>query len=256
MCLTGCGQSRQNGRIWVTGRETEFFESVKSLEVPRDYAEAAKWYRKAAEQGHAGAQYNLGFMYGTGRGVPQNDVEAYVWWSLSAAQGDKQAATSRDIVARRMSRQEVVLGQQRAAAFVARKESASSERDVPSLTSIPAARAAVPKGSGTGFFITQDGHLLTSFHVVKEASRVEVLTKAGILSAVVIRSDPANDVALLKVSAVSQALPICQAARLPWAARWRPWGSRTSACRDLSLSSHGERSRVCPARGTTRGISR
>jgi TPR repeat protein len=129
----------KTGAFGVTGRETEFFESVKRLEVPQDYAEAAKWYRKAAEQGHPLGQLNLGFMYGTGRGVPQNDVEAYVWYSVSAAQGDIQAATNRDIVARRMSRQEVVLGQQRAAAFVARKESASSERNAPSLTSIPAA---------------------------------------------------------------------------------------------------------------------
>jgi len=31
--------------------------------VPQNYAEAASWYRKAAEQNNAGAQYNLGYMY-------------------------------------------------------------------------------------------------------------------------------------------------------------------------------------------------
>ncbi len=31
--------------------------------VPQDYAEAVKWYRLAAEQGYAYAQYNLGVMY-------------------------------------------------------------------------------------------------------------------------------------------------------------------------------------------------
>ncbi len=39
--------------------------------VPQDYREAVKWYRKAAEQGLAKAQSNLGFMYGNGKGVPQ-----------------------------------------------------------------------------------------------------------------------------------------------------------------------------------------
>jgi len=34
--------------------------------VVQDYAEAAKWYRKAAEQGYARAQSALGFMYNTG----------------------------------------------------------------------------------------------------------------------------------------------------------------------------------------------
>ncbi len=40
--------------------------------VPQDYQEALKWYRLAAEQGNAIAQYNLGFMYDNGEGVPQD----------------------------------------------------------------------------------------------------------------------------------------------------------------------------------------
>ncbi len=35
-------------------------------------AEAARWYRLAAEQGNAKAQYNLGIMYVNGEGVPQD----------------------------------------------------------------------------------------------------------------------------------------------------------------------------------------
>jgi len=38
--------------------------------VPQDHAEAVHWYRLAAEQGDARAQYNLGFMYDNGKGVP------------------------------------------------------------------------------------------------------------------------------------------------------------------------------------------
>ncbi len=44
----------------------------KGLGVTQDYAQAAKWYRKAAEQGHAYAQFNLGYMYRFGQGVPQD----------------------------------------------------------------------------------------------------------------------------------------------------------------------------------------
>jgi TPR repeat protein len=39
-----------------------------------------KWYRLAAEQGHAKAQYNLGLMYYNGEGVPEDYVIAYMWW--------------------------------------------------------------------------------------------------------------------------------------------------------------------------------
>jgi uncharacterized protein len=44
--------------------------------VPRHYFEAVKWYRKAAEQGVALAQFNLGGMYDNGHGVPRDHAEA------------------------------------------------------------------------------------------------------------------------------------------------------------------------------------
>ena len=56
--------------------------------VPQDYAEAAKWYRKAAEQGYADAQNNLGMMYVNGQGVPQDYAEAAKWTRKAADQGD------------------------------------------------------------------------------------------------------------------------------------------------------------------------
>ena len=55
--------------------------------VPQDYAEAVKWYRLAAEQGDAVAQYNLGVMYDNGQGVPQDYAEAVKWYRLAAEQG-------------------------------------------------------------------------------------------------------------------------------------------------------------------------
>ena len=57
--------------------------------MPQNYAEALKWYRLAADQGNAIAQYNLGFMYDNGQGVPQDYVRAHMWFNLSAAQGTK-----------------------------------------------------------------------------------------------------------------------------------------------------------------------
>ena len=59
--------------------------------VPRDVAEAAKWYRLAADQGYAVAQNNLGFMYDTGQGVPQDYAEAMRWYRLAADQGHARA---------------------------------------------------------------------------------------------------------------------------------------------------------------------
>ena len=57
--------------------------------VRQDYAKAVHWYRKAAEQGHVEAQYNLGVMYAEGQGVRQDDAEAVRWYRKAAEQGSR-----------------------------------------------------------------------------------------------------------------------------------------------------------------------
>ena len=59
--------------------------------VPQDFAEAIAWYRKAAVQGHTAAPFNLAVMYTTGEGVPQDFAEAAAWYGKAAAQGDAKA---------------------------------------------------------------------------------------------------------------------------------------------------------------------
>ena len=60
--------------------------------VNQDYDEAAKWYRLAAEQGDANAQYILGVLYEDGLGVEQSDTEAEKWYRKAAEQGNTDAA--------------------------------------------------------------------------------------------------------------------------------------------------------------------
>jgi TPR repeat protein len=68
-------------------------------------------YRLAAEQGLAHAQSNLGIQYYTGEGVPQNNVRAYVWWSVAAAQGHETARTNRDIMYEKLTPDQLARGQ-------------------------------------------------------------------------------------------------------------------------------------------------
>jgi uncharacterized protein len=53
---------------------------AQGLGVEQDYAEAVKWYRKAADQGVTAAQSNLGLMYAQGLGVAQDYAEAVKWY--------------------------------------------------------------------------------------------------------------------------------------------------------------------------------
>ena len=71
--------------------------------VPKDEQQAVAWYRKAAEQGDAGAQRILGRKYAFGDGVPKDDQMAYFWLLLASAQGDQDAVKNRDIWERRLS---------------------------------------------------------------------------------------------------------------------------------------------------------
>ena len=83
--------------------------------VPQNDKEAANWYRKAANQGHAGAQLNLGVMYKLGSGVPENDVKAYNWWSVAKAQGDEDATSNLDRLKNEMTKEQIAKGQALAA---------------------------------------------------------------------------------------------------------------------------------------------
>jgi TPR repeat protein len=86
--------------------------------VPQDYAEAVRWYRKAAAQGLAHAQFNLGRMYDHGQGVPQDFVEAHMWLNLAAsrASGDneKKYEELRELVAKSLTSQQIAAAQRRA----------------------------------------------------------------------------------------------------------------------------------------------
>ena len=56
-------------------------------------AEAAYWYRQAAELGYPPAEYDLGRMLADGRGVLKNAAEAEVWFRRAAEQGVREAQT-------------------------------------------------------------------------------------------------------------------------------------------------------------------
>jgi TPR repeat protein len=55
--------------------------------VDVNYKKAIEWYEKAAKQGYAAAQYQMGVMYENGVGVNQDDSMTMRWYAKAAAQG-------------------------------------------------------------------------------------------------------------------------------------------------------------------------
>jgi TPR repeat protein len=208
--------------------------------VPEDDAKALKWFRKAAEQGHASAEYNLGSMYANGKGVEKDSVEAAKWcrkaaeqgnvyaqkvlagmyyngrgvlvdyvqavkWNtLASAQGNEEAVNFWVyVLSKEVPSEQIAEGQRLAREFVPRKETPGSN----SNPSSPVA-ADSPIANGTGFFITDDGYLITNNHVVKDAAKIRLVTSAGTISAKVVQVDAANDIALLKAVGKFTPLPV------------------------------------------------
>jgi hypothetical protein len=184
--------------------------------VPKDYAEAVRWYRRAANQGSMGAQYYLGFMYANGLGVPQDFIEAYKWFNLAGACNYpvgiscaesfvREIAQNRDLISERMTANQIAEAQRRSETFVPRRETESmdSKRGI-NLPATP----ALPKASGSGFFVTPEGHFLTNYHVIEDAIRIVIQTPKGTLPAKLIKADKVNDLALLKISGVSRPIPL------------------------------------------------
>ena len=79
--------------------------------IPQDYGAAVQWFQQAAEGGHVKAQSSLGNFYAAGRGVPQDDVLALMWLSLASTQGHNMAFARRNIVIQRMTPADVSAAQ-------------------------------------------------------------------------------------------------------------------------------------------------
>ena len=92
------------------------FMYVRGQGVPQDAAEAVRWYRLAADQGDATAQYSLGFMYQNGEGVGQDIVLAHMWFNIASANGDEDAARNRALAVDKMTREQIADAQARASA--------------------------------------------------------------------------------------------------------------------------------------------
>ena len=91
-----------------------------------DHVKAHQWFEKAAEQGNAKAQRNLGYQYEVGWGIPQDDVRAYMWYNLAAGQFlsrayQKNSEKYRDEVAGRMTPAQVAAAQRLASRCQARQ---------------------------------------------------------------------------------------------------------------------------------------
>ena len=81
------------------------------------YSEALREWQASANAGDAKAMLALGRLYVQGLGVPQNYVQAHMWFSLAASRFEAEAVKERDALAARMAPEQVAKAQEQAAAW-------------------------------------------------------------------------------------------------------------------------------------------
>jgi TPR repeat protein len=143
------------------------------LGVPKDYRQALYWYTKAAKQGHAGAQYNLGLMYAEGIGIARNYEQALYWYTKAAEQGHAEA-----------------LGRKRKWKITI--------QETPEVAPPRTATSPQLVRTGTGFYVSSKGHVLTNKHVINGCLSLE-LEPIGkpMFRGQVLATDAQNDLAII-----------------------------------------------------------
>lgn len=187
--------------------------------IPQDYERAVFWTSKAAEQGYADSQLCLGLMYYLGKGLPQNYFYSYVWFNLASVKGNEEAIRLRDDVAGLLSPQQLAQAQIFAAEIQNKiispgfhdkmnpPEIFHYKPDNSKESETVNERSSKVKGSGTGFVITNDGYLLTCFHVIEGAEKIEIAIGEERKTAKVITTDSNTELAMLKMSGEFETLP-------------------------------------------------
>jgi S1-C subfamily serine protease len=99
-------------------------------------------------------------------------------------------------------------GMSRDTADVMTREARAEVGRRPPLPAVGDASGEAGVKSGTGFFITTEGHVVTNHHVVEGSDRIQIALDDELLDATVVFTDPENDLAVLQVDAIRPILPV------------------------------------------------
>jgi TPR repeat protein len=104
--------------------------------VTQDYKKAVSWFSRAANQGDAWSQATLGSLYSEGKGVMQDYIEAYKWFDIAVANGDSDAAKLRDMLAQKMTAEQIDEAKKRSSEWLAQSAKQAAAEQSAALSKI------------------------------------------------------------------------------------------------------------------------
>lgn len=163
--------------------------------LERNPAEAFNILLPFASSGDAWTQFAVANKLEQGVGVSRSFVEAYKWLLIASQSGNEGvsdlARRRADFLQQQMTPSQIEQGQKLASAFVPTKGYNPTEFEL----------VAQPVSSGSGFFISANGYIVTNAHVVDGARVITVTLDEKQVPAKLVALDQANDLAILKVDA-------------------------------------------------------
>lgn len=176
--------------------------------VPKNEKKAFDLFSVAAQAGNSGAMAWLSYMYRFGSGTAVDDVLAYAWANLVPPKSTHEAWAKevRDDIEKRLSKEEKEEAQRLSAGWKLGKDivrenaPAAIHSTADGSSKKPESGNLTKKVSGTGFFVSSTGHILTVFHVAGRCREIRIAGSSAKVS--LVTADKVNDLALLKQEAV------------------------------------------------------
>ncbi len=168
--------------------------------VRRSDRSAAKWFELAAEHGEPAAASRLAALYEEGRGVEADLEEAYFWYRVALADANDPSRAQDEKALKRVAAQ--LTKKQIADADEAVRNWRPQEVVIKSSRRKPGKRDEAESeliATGSGFFVSRAGHLLTNNHVVARCSSLRLSEGKDGIPAKLLATDPERDLALLQV---------------------------------------------------------
>ena len=124
----------------IVAAQADYEDGQRAWDAGR-HSEALREWQAAANTGDARAMLALGRLYVQGLGVPQNYVQAHMWFNLAASRGEAEVVTERDTLAARMAPEQVAEAQGQAAAWQPEPTKAPASSAVRGSASSPPPKA-------------------------------------------------------------------------------------------------------------------
>jgi S1-C subfamily serine protease len=179
--------------------------------LAQDDREAQRLYRLAARQGNANAFYSLGGTHALGQGVSPDYLAAYVWLTIYKAlakDGAENLGVKMHVnfLEKRLDGSQIVFAQRMAKRCLESSLHQCVDAPTASLHApSPGPKETIPaipketRRSGTGFFVSSEGHLITNHHVIDGCVAIKAADSSGAtVSARVVQASKSDDLALLK----------------------------------------------------------